>query len=167
MPVINRSALCCNKTVSSFGPEVAARGRPEYCSEPVAEASIVIGLFAAIGSITSTKNSWEFVPPLPLTVTVAGVGPLTTFKYPPVLNIKEDAKMKAILVLDNSNVSNLRVMVNLTQRKLIKQVLSLLEEDKAREAFEILRTKAEVVDCLPRGKKAFGRPDLTLFEDML
>jgi hypothetical protein len=75
--------------------------------------------------------------------------------------------MKAILVLDNSNVQNLRVMVQLSERKLIEQVISLLEEDRAREAFEILRTKAEVMGYLPRGKKAPGRPDVTLFEDML
>jgi len=75
--------------------------------------------------------------------------------------------MKAILVLDNSNVSNLRVMVKLTKRKFIKQVISLLEEDKDREAFEILRTKGEVVDYLPRGRKAPGRPEVTLFEDLL
>ena len=75
--------------------------------------------------------------------------------------------MIAILVLDNSNVSNLRVMVKLTQKKFIKQVISLLEEDKAREAFDILRTKGEVVDYLPRGSKLPGRPEITLFEDML
>ena len=75
--------------------------------------------------------------------------------------------MKAILVLDNSNVQNLRVMVKLTQRKFIKQVISLLEEDKAREAFEILKTKGEVVDYLPRGRKSPVRPEVTLFEDML
>lgn len=75
--------------------------------------------------------------------------------------------MKAILVLDNSNVQNLRVMVKLTQRKFIKQVISLLKEDKAREAFEILKTKGEVVDYLPRGRKSPVRPEVTLFEDML
>lgn len=75
--------------------------------------------------------------------------------------------MKAILVLDNHNVTNLRIMVNLRQRKLVKQVVSLLEEDRAREAFEILKAKAEVMSCIPRGKKVFERPDVTLFEDML
>lgn len=75
--------------------------------------------------------------------------------------------MRAILVLDNNNVSNLRVMVRLTQKKFINQVISLLEENKAREAFEILRTKGEVVDYLPRGRKVKARPEVTLFEDML
>lgn len=80
---------------------------------------------------------------------------------------RTECRMKAILVLDNSNVQNLRVMVKLTQRKFIKQVISLLEEDKAREAFEILKTKGEVVDYLPRGRKSPVRPEVTLFEDML
>jgi len=75
--------------------------------------------------------------------------------------------MRAILVLDNSKVSNLRVMVRLTQKKFIKQVISLLEQDKAREAFDILKTKGEVVDYLPRGRKASSRPEIMLFEDML
>ena len=80
---------------------------------------------------------------------------------------RTECRMKAILVLDNSNVQNLRVMVKLTQRKFIKQVISLLKEDKAREAFEILKTKGEVVDYLPRGRKSPVRPEVTLFEDML
>lgn len=75
--------------------------------------------------------------------------------------------MKAILVLDNDKVRNVRVMVRLTQKKFIKQVISLLEEDRAREAFEILRTKGELVDYLPRGRKPSSRPEITLFEDML
>ena len=75
--------------------------------------------------------------------------------------------MKAILVLDNDKVSNVRVMVNLTQKKFVKQVIALLEEDRAREAFEILRTKAEVMSYLPKGKKVSGRAKVTLFEDML
>ena len=75
--------------------------------------------------------------------------------------------MRAILVLDNNKVQNVRVMVRLTKKKFIEQVISLLEEDKAREAFEILRTKGELVDYLPRGRKPSGRPEITLFEDML
>jgi len=75
--------------------------------------------------------------------------------------------MKAILVLDNEKVQNVRVMVQLTKKKFIEQVISLLEEDKAREAFEILRTKGELVDYLPRGRKPSSRPEVTLFEDML
>lgn len=75
--------------------------------------------------------------------------------------------MKAILVLDNHNVTNFRVMVELTKRKFIEQVISLLEADRAKEAFEILRTKGEVVEYLPRGRKVLGKPQVTLFEDML
>ena len=75
--------------------------------------------------------------------------------------------MKAILVLDNDKVSNVRVMVQLTKKKFIKQVISLLEENKAREAFDILRSKGEPVDYLPRGRKPSSRPEITLFEDML
>ncbi len=58
-------------------------------------------------------------------------------------------------------------MVKLTQKKFVKQVISLLEEDKSREAFDILKTKAKVIDYLPRGQKVSGRPEVILFEDML
>ena len=75
--------------------------------------------------------------------------------------------MKAILVLDNNKVRNVRVMVRLTKKKFIAQVIYLLEEDRAKEAFEILRNKGELVDYLPRGRKPSGRPEVTLFEDML
>ena len=75
--------------------------------------------------------------------------------------------MRAILVLDNDKVQNVRVMVRLTKKKFIAQVIALLEADKAREAFDILRAQAEVVDYLPRGRKALARPEITLFEDML
>lgn len=75
--------------------------------------------------------------------------------------------MKAMLVLNNDKVSNLRIMVDLRKRDLVKQVISLLEEDKCREAFDLLRNKANVIECFPRGKKLSQRPEITLFEDML
>jgi len=69
--------------------------------------------------------------------------------------------------LDNDKVQNFRVMVQLTKKKCIEKVISLLEEDRAREAFELLVTKGEVLDYLPRGRKPQGRAEITLFEDML
>lgn len=75
--------------------------------------------------------------------------------------------MKAILVIDNENVTNLRVMVDLREKTLRERVISLLENDQPREAFEILRRKAEVVAYLPRGQKSHQMAEVTLFEDML
>lgn len=75
--------------------------------------------------------------------------------------------MNALLVLDNHNFQNLRIVVSLEDKRLKEQVISLLEEDRAKEAFEILMTKAEVKEYLPRGRKPRSRPQVTLFEDML
>jgi len=75
--------------------------------------------------------------------------------------------MKAILVLDNEKVTNLRVMVDLTERTLKERVISLLENDQAKEAFDLLKKNAEVVAYLPRGQKPHMMAEVTLFEDML
>jgi len=75
--------------------------------------------------------------------------------------------MKAILVLNHDKEQNIRIMVDLTEQVLKEQVISLLEEDKGREAFEILKSRAEVVAYLPPGRKPPMRADVTLFEDML
>lgn len=75
--------------------------------------------------------------------------------------------MNALLVLDNGNVRNLRIIVSLEEKTLKKQVISLLREDRHKEAFEILRNKADVREYLPRGCKPRVKPEVTLFEDML
>jgi hypothetical protein len=75
--------------------------------------------------------------------------------------------MNALLVLSTNKVEYLRVIVSLDKKKLKERVISLLEEDRAKEAFEILRTKAEVREYLPRGHKPQLKPEVTLFEDLL
>ena len=75
--------------------------------------------------------------------------------------------MKAILVLNNHNVQNLRIMVDLTEQMLQEQVASLLEHHQEREAFQILRHRAKLIARIPMGKKAPARADVTLFEDLL
>lgn len=75
--------------------------------------------------------------------------------------------MNALLVLKNGRVEDVRIIVSLNQKALKEQVISLLEEDRSREAFEILRTKAEVREYLPFGRKPKIKPEVTLFEDML
>jgi len=75
--------------------------------------------------------------------------------------------MNVLLVMDNDNVRSLRVMVTVKEKKLIREVAALLEENKAREAFDLLKLKAEVREYLPRGKRPELKPQVTLFEDML
>lgn len=76
--------------------------------------------------------------------------------------------MDVLLVLNNENARNLRVIVRLMGKELKEKVISLLEEDRGREAFDILKTKAEVQAYVPSGTQPPGRSVLlTLNEDML
>lgn len=83
------------------------------------------------------------------------------------INSMEVSFMNALLILNNDKVENLRVIVCLEQKTLKERVISLLEEDRGKEAFEILKTKAEFREYLPRGHKPHFKPEVTLFEDML
>lgn len=75
--------------------------------------------------------------------------------------------MNALLILDNENVSNLRVLVTVKEKQLKDRVITLLEENRGKEAFNLLRSKAEVAAYLPRGSKLPTQPQVTLIEDML
>lgn len=75
--------------------------------------------------------------------------------------------MNALLILDNENVTNLRVLVTVKEKQLKDRVITLLEENRGKEAFNLLRSKAEVTAYLPRGSKLPTQPQVTLIEDML
>jgi hypothetical protein len=75
--------------------------------------------------------------------------------------------MDALLVLDNEKCTNVRVLVTVKQRKLKEQVITLLEENRGREAFDLLKSRADFKAYLPRGSKLPMQPQVTLFEDML
>ncbi|MBN1869522.1 MAG: hypothetical protein JW847_02965 [Candidatus Omnitrophica bacterium] len=75
--------------------------------------------------------------------------------------------MIALLIMDNRNIANLRVLVSLSEKALKHRVISLLEQDRGREAFEILKSRAEVKEYVPVGRKPRIKPEVTLFEDML
>ncbi len=76
--------------------------------------------------------------------------------------------MDALLVLNNKNFQNCRVMVRVNQKKMIDLVVSLLEEDKGRQAFDILMKQAEVIQYIPYNKQTPKKPMmLTLYEELL
>jgi len=75
--------------------------------------------------------------------------------------------MNALLILNNDNVTNLRVLVTVKEKRLKERVISLLEENRRKEAFDLLKAKAEVIAYLPRGTKLPVQPQVTLIEDML
>ena len=75
--------------------------------------------------------------------------------------------MNVVLVLSREKMQNVRVMVRLKSRGLKKRVMSLLEKDRGREAFELMLKKAEIADYLPPGRKPVQKPSLILMEDLL
>ena len=75
--------------------------------------------------------------------------------------------MYALLILENENVTHLRILVTVTEKQLKSQIITLLEENRGKEAFNLLKTKAEVKAYLPRGSKLPVHPQVTLIEDML
>ncbi|MBF0485589.1 MAG: hypothetical protein HQL16_03635 [Candidatus Omnitrophica bacterium] len=74
--------------------------------------------------------------------------------------------MRALLVLNEKN-GNARVMVNLSKKRMESRLAFLLEGQKAREAFELLKSEAEVDAYLPAGAKLPFMPQLTLVEDLV
>ena len=79
---------------------------------------------------------------------------------------KEDT-MKVLLVLNNTEMKNVRILVQLTKKKIIRQVIDLLDQEKDREVFNIVMKEGEVVDYLPHGKRLSEQPAVTLIEDIL
>jgi hypothetical protein len=75
--------------------------------------------------------------------------------------------MNVLLILDNDNVANLRILVTVSEKQLKARVISLLEENRGKEAFNLLKSTAEVRAYLPRGSKLPVTPEVTLIEDML
>lgn len=75
--------------------------------------------------------------------------------------------MQVLLILNKQHPIEIRVIVRVQRKSLREQVISLLEEDKDREAFDLLMKKAEVEAYLQPGEKAHIRPALTLIEDLL
>ena len=75
--------------------------------------------------------------------------------------------MKILVVLNNTELKNVRIMVELTQKKVIQRVIDLLEQDREKEVFNIVMEKGQVVDYLPYGRQPPERPAVTLIEDIL
>lgn len=74
--------------------------------------------------------------------------------------------MHALLILDKKN-GNARIMVSLKRGLIREQVILLLEENRSREAFDLLKARAEVEAYLPVGTKLPRVPQVTLVEDLL
>ncbi len=74
--------------------------------------------------------------------------------------------MHALLIL-NEEKGNLRIIVRLRHNQMKDRVLSLLGNDKRKEAFDLLKSRAEVEVYLPPGAKLPLTPQVTLVEDLI
>ena len=75
--------------------------------------------------------------------------------------------MNVLLVLDDGHNQGVRIIVSISEKKLKNQIIALLEDNKGKEVFELLKSKAQVMEYVPRGKKPKIKTEMTLFEDML
>ena len=74
--------------------------------------------------------------------------------------------MHALLVLKERN-GNLKFIVKMEEGRMKKKVILLLETNKPRQAFDLLRSHGEVVSYLPSGTKLPLMPQVTLVEDLI
>lgn len=75
--------------------------------------------------------------------------------------------MQVLLVLNRQGAQNVRIIVKAHTKSLKEKVISLLEKEKEREAFDLLYKNAEVETYLDPGQKPDIKPLVTLFEDEL
>lgn len=75
--------------------------------------------------------------------------------------------MKILLILNKTQSKDCRLLVKLPYKGLREKVEGLLKEEKDREAFDLICSKAKVESFVPPGTKLSERPELTLIEDML
>jgi hypothetical protein len=81
-------------------------------------------------------------------------------------SMRGDKDMYALLVLDQKG-GNANVLVSLKAKSMQRRLNLLLEKNKSREAFDLLKDQAEVHAFLPAGAKLPLIPQVTLIEDLL
>jgi hypothetical protein len=73
--------------------------------------------------------------------------------------------MNILLILNNTEIKNFRVMVRLTKKEVIRQVVTMMEQDRTKEVFDLVMREAEGIDYFPAGKRLSEIPAVTLTED--
>lgn len=71
-----------------------------------------------------------------------------------------------VLLILNVSGGNMQVVVNLRQKKAILKVMALLQENREREAFDILKNRGKVEGCFSPGVVPNLKFQMTLVEDM-
>jgi hypothetical protein len=82
------------------------------------------------------------------------------------MSLRKNKGFRVLLVLNEKN-GNVRIMVRVEERRMKDRVILYLEENRGREAFDLLKRKAEVEAFLPAGAKLPFVPQVTLVEDLI
>ena len=72
--------------------------------------------------------------------------------------------MRVLLVM-NDKTNEVNVLVSLKEKRMQEMVITMIEENRVREAFLLLRAKAEVEAFFPIGIKPLVSPAFTLVEE--
>jgi hypothetical protein len=75
--------------------------------------------------------------------------------------------MKILLIFNKGQKADLKLMVQLHDKKLIEKIRTLLLKRKEKKVFDLLLTKAEVCEYIPPGRKVPLDPEHILVEDIL
>lgn len=76
--------------------------------------------------------------------------------------------MDVLLIMNDANKQvDMRVLVKLQTKALKDRVLTLIDEGREKDAFNLIVKRAEVKTYIPPGSKTRIRPELTLVEDLL
>jgi hypothetical protein len=80
---------------------------------------------------------------------------------------KQGGGVKVLLIFNNGESHDFKMVVRLQTEDLILRVNRLMAQSRGREAFDLILSSAEVEDYIPPGHKVKIRPALTLIEDIL
>jgi len=74
--------------------------------------------------------------------------------------------MKILLIFNKGKAAGVRVIVRLKTKSLQRKVVTLLQQERNKEAFEFVVSNAIVENYLPPGVTPLIKPELTLVEEI-
>ena len=73
--------------------------------------------------------------------------------------------MNVLLVLKKGRTTGVKVIVKLHTKSLREKAIALLKQDRKKEAFDLIVSRAMVAAYVREGIEPLIKPDLTLIED--
>jgi len=80
-------------------------------------------------------------------------------------DLKKRRAMKILLIFNKGKAAGVRVIVRLKTKSLQRKVVTLLQQERNKEAFEFV-SNAIVENYLPPGVTPLIKPELTLVEEI-